>query len=233
MKKIISAVAFATVATGAWAQVPELGDVLGELSTTELDAFNTELDTAVEPMLDIDLDISIDIAVVNEALSQGLISEQEASDLGSALAVIEENAGYFNFDFEEFIADSIASGDVSAAEIASVMQVFSQLPSEAKAIIGDESFMPFTGLLCSSVTANGCDGIRNQALVTAIGDDDLADKFFDEDIVFKSNPGEFVDGQVATDALIEVLVEGTPGQNDGLEDKPGNPVGCGGTGCSL
>ena len=31
MKKIISAVALAAVATGAWAQVPELGDVLGEL----------------------------------------------------------------------------------------------------------------------------------------------------------------------------------------------------------
>ena len=107
MKKIISAVAFATVATSAWAQVPELGDVLGELSTTELDAFNTELDTAVEPMLDIDLDVSFDIAIVNEAVSQGLITEQDAEDLSGALAVIEDNAGYFNFDFEEFIADAI------------------------------------------------------------------------------------------------------------------------------
>ena len=36
MKKIISAVALATVATGAWAQVPDLSDALGDLSSAEL-----------------------------------------------------------------------------------------------------------------------------------------------------------------------------------------------------
>ena len=94
MKKIISAVAFATVATGAWAQVPDLSDALGDLSSAELQDFNAGLDTA-EPVLDADLDVTLDIATVNEAVSQGLISEADAADLGSALAIIEENAGFF------------------------------------------------------------------------------------------------------------------------------------------
>ena len=70
MKKIISAVALATVATGAWAQVPDLSDALGDLSSAELQDFNAGLDTA-EPVLDADLDVTLDIATVNEAVSQG------------------------------------------------------------------------------------------------------------------------------------------------------------------
>ena len=194
MKKIISAVAFATVATSAWAQVPELGDVLGELSTTELDAFNTELDTAVEPMLDIDLDVSFDIAIVNEAVSQGLITEQDAEDLSGALAVIEDNAGYFNFDFEEFIADAIGQGWATPSEISAVMLVFDRLPPAAKTIIGDETFNPFEGLACTGGDAeNDCGSVKNESLVDAIGDSGLVTEFYNQALVDKSDAFKWYD----------------------------------------
>lgn len=199
MKKFISAVAFATVAGGAWAQVPELGDVLGELSTTELDAFNTELDTAVEPMLDIDLDVSFDIAIVNEAVSQGLITEQDAEDLSGALAVIEDNAGYFNFDFEEFIADAIGQGWATPAQISEVMVVFDRLPPAAKSIIGDESFNPFEGLACSSSDVADCSATRNSALASVITDNDLEDLFYQQALVAKSDAFTWLDSDTLRD----------------------------------
>ena len=195
MKKIISAVAFATVANGAWAQVPELGDVLGELSTTELDAFNTELDTAVEPMLDIDLDVSFDIAVVNEAVSQGLITEQDAEDLSGALAVIEDNAGYFNFDFEEFIADAIGQGWATPAQISEVMVVFDRLPVAAKSIIGDKDFQPFESLSCTDAGASSCTSDKNSALIVALGGDEnaqIVSDFYSQALVANSDSFEFV-----------------------------------------
>ena len=207
MKKIISAVAFATVANGAWAQVPELGDVLGELSTTELEAFNTELDTAVEPMLDIDLDVSFDIAIVNEAVSQGLITEQDAEDLSGALAVIEDNAGYFNFDFEEFIADAIGQGWATPSEISSVMVVFDRLPPAAKTIIGDESFNPFEAFECGSTVATTCSSVKNSQLVAAIGDSDLVSDFYDEALVDKSDAFKWYDNDTLRSATTPETLE--------------------------
>ena len=188
MKKIISAVAFATVATSAWAQVPELGDVLGELSTTELDAFNTELDTAVEPMLDIDLDISIDIATVNEAVSQGLITTDEAADLESALSIIEENAGYFDFDFDEFVADALSAGYMTISDVTEVMTIFATLTPEQKTVIGSATFSPYENFItCTSNDIEDCTAQRDTELA-AVLTGQPADDFYDTTAVTNSNP---------------------------------------------
>ena len=201
MKKTISAVAFATVATGAWAQVPDLSDALGDLSSAELQDFNAGLDTA-EPVLDADLDVTLDIATVNEAVSQGLISEADAADLGSALAIIEENAGYFNFDFEAFIADSIEGGFVTAADVAEVMAVFATLPVEAKTVIGDEGFSPYTAISCTGNTAADCEAVPNPALVAVLTNDQLQ-AFADTQAVINSDPTADL-----TDAIVSAQCSG-------------------------
>jgi len=203
MKKIISAVALATVATGAWAQVPDLSDALGDLSSAELQDFNAGLDTA-EPVLDADLDVTLDIATVNEAVSQGLISEADAADLGSALAIIEENAGYFNFDFEAFIADSLEGGFVSAADVAEVMEVFAGLSPEAKTIIGSEEFSPFVSVTCSSTVAlSSCTANPNMTLANALTTDEQ-NAFLATQAVQKSNPLVPVGDITAAEILTEL-----------------------------
>ena len=67
------------------------------------------------------------------------ISEADAADLGSALAIIEENAGYFNFDFEAFIADSVV-GRVCYGGLRRGNGGILRTEPEAKTIIGSEEF---------------------------------------------------------------------------------------------
>ena len=203
MKKIILAGALATVATSAWAQVPDLSDALGDLSSAELQDFNAGLDTA-EPVLDADLDVTLDIATVNEAVSQGLISEADAADLGSALAIIEENAGYFNFNFEEFIADSIAQGYVDAADVAEVMQVFATLSPEAKSVIGSEEFQPFVSVTCTGSTLADCSANPNQTLVGVLTVPQQ-EAFLDTQAIIKSNPLTPIDGVITEQQIIDGL----------------------------
>ena len=205
MKKIITSVALATVAAGAWAQVPDLSDALGDLSSADLQDFNAGLDTA-EPVLDADLDVTLDIAAVNEAVSQGLISEADAADLGSALAIIEDNAGYFNFDFEEFIADSIAQGYVDAADVAEVMQVFATLSPEAKSVIGSEEFQPFVSVTCTGSTLADCSANPNQTLVDVLTVPQQ-EAFLDTQAIIKSNPLTPIDGVITEQQIIDGLTD--------------------------
>ena len=151
MKKIISAVAFATVATGAWAQVPELGDVLGELSTTELDAFNDSLVEAPSVITE-DLEVTLDLVLVNDALDQGFINESEAEDLETALGIIEANEDFFDFDLQGLLSQLLQAGFITAEEIADTLQVFDTLSDSDKSIVGSESFVLYSAT-CTDVGA--------------------------------------------------------------------------------
>ena len=167
MKKIISAVAFATVATSAWAQVPELGDVLGELSTTELDAFNDSLVEAPSVITE-DLEVTLDLVLVNDALDQGFINESEAEDLETALGIIEANADFFNFDLQGLLAQLLEAGFITPEEIASTLQVFDTLTPADKQVVGDETFQLYTAS-CSGLTSaslGGCSSTINEDLST-------------------------------------------------------------------
>ena len=145
MKKFISAVAFATVAGGAWAQVPELGDVLGELSTTELDAFNDSLAGEDTIMLD-DFEGSLNIAIVDQALEQGFITADEAADVEAALGIIEDNAEFFDFDLLALVEELLSEGVVTTDELYTTLDLFNQLSVADKTIVGQESFNPVNAI---------------------------------------------------------------------------------------
>ena len=152
MKKIISAVAFATVATSAWAQVPELGDVLGDLSTTELDAFNDSLAGEDTIMMD-DFEGSLNIAIIDQALDEGFITADEAADVEAALAIIDDNAEFFDFDLLALVEELLAEGVVTTDELYTTLDLFNSLSVADKTIVGQESFSPYTFNIPSSGAA--------------------------------------------------------------------------------
>ena len=143
LKKIISAVAFATVAASSWAQVPELGDVLGDLSSAELQDFNDSLVSEDSIMLD-DFEGTLNVAVVNQAFESGLISADEASDVEAALEILEANTQFFDFDLLGLIDELLAEGVVTTEELYTTLDLFNQLSVADKTEVGKESFDPVT-----------------------------------------------------------------------------------------
>jgi len=165
MKQIVqslAAITFGFTAIVSNAEVPNLADSIQALDATSFNEFQESI-AEVETVITADVDFALDTAVVNEALEQGLISESEAADLGSALETIENNAEFFDFDVAAFLADGMAIGAITAAQANEVLTAFSQLSPEGKAVVGAESFSAFDlsyGSLTNAITACGgtCDG---------------------------------------------------------------------------
>ena len=145
MKKLAILLFFSLFATGALAQtgeVPSLSDVIGTLSSTELDTMASSVD---EAGISADFELAVDTAVVNQAVAEGLITETEAADIDSALGIAEANAEFFNFDIASTIADAIANNVITAAQAAETLKIFNQLSDAGKTLVGNEAFAPSSG----------------------------------------------------------------------------------------
>ena len=192
MKKIITAVALATVATGAWAQVPELGDVLGDLSTTELDAFNDSLAGEDTIMMD-DFEGSLNIAIIDQALDEGFITADEAADVEAALAIIDDNAEFFDFDLLALVEELLAEGVVTTDELYTTLDLFNSLSVADKTIVGQESFSPYTFNIPETVAGGILDrsnysitqsnpGMSDSGYATIISDGAFAASTYEDDL---------------------------------------------------
>lgn len=133
----------------AHAEVPDLAGAIQSLDAAQMSAFEADIGSS-ESVISADIDFAFDTAVVNEALEQGLITEAEAADLDSALAVVEANQEFFDFDIANMIATLIASGGLTPAQAAETLALFDSLSDADKTIVGQESFSPWADGGCSS-----------------------------------------------------------------------------------
>ena len=147
MKKLFFASsAFALLFSGAaFAQdveVPALTDVLSGMSDTEV--AEMESSVAVDGSLGADLDIVVDAAVA-EAITDGLITAEEAADATASLNIVTANAEFFDFDILDAIGEVIASGEFSMSDIRETLEGFNTLSDAGKAVVGQESFDFYAG----------------------------------------------------------------------------------------
>ena len=91
------------------------------------------------------MDLAVDTAVINQAVSEGLITETEAADIETALGIVEANAEFFDFDIAGTIADAISNGVITAAQAAETLKIFNQLSDAGKTLVGNEGFAASSG----------------------------------------------------------------------------------------
>ena len=122
----------------AQSHVPSLQSSIADLTPEQRDVFDENI-TSVGTLSE-NIGRAIDQAQVGAALEQGLITQAEAADLSSALEIIEANADNFDFDVAGALTEALASGDVTAAEVAAVTSAFANLSEDAQSIVGQEAF---------------------------------------------------------------------------------------------
>ena len=141
MKKIaLIAVLYATTSFSAFAQtgaeVPSLQSVLGAMNEAEVS--QVESTVSEQGSFTEDIDVAIEQAV-SEAVSEGLITAEQASEAAASLQIINSNAEFFNFDILATIGEVIEQG-ASIEDVRATLEGFQQLSDAGKAIVGQESF---------------------------------------------------------------------------------------------
>ena len=168
MKKLVAIAA--ALSLSANAEVTALGDVLGGLDASEMSSFNDTL-SSTDSFITEDLDIGIDIATVNQAVSEGFITEEQAGDVETALNLVQENAEFFDFDFAQFLAGALADENISIADLTGTMEVFNGLTPAQKIVVGQEGFSPYTSVSCTGGSSNpDCTLTVNPQLTSATFD---------------------------------------------------------------
>ena len=139
MKKLLIAAAVSAFASASWANdVPALGSVLGGLTGEEMSSFEESLVGAAN--LNSDIEMAFSAEALDLAIEQGIISQEDAQDVGKALEIIESNADYFDFDLSAVAFDALESGDITLDQLGEMLAVFDQLSDAGKAIVGQEDF---------------------------------------------------------------------------------------------
>ena len=166
MKKQILIAAFVSalpITVLAASHVPSLEASVNALSAEDRQSFeqNAEALTAFDGVVA----EAVDRAQVSAALEQGLITEEEAADLGTALSIIEENADKFDFDVGLYMTQAIASGEISAEQAANTLEAFNSLSDDAKALVGQEGFAAEAGNAQYDALSDA-----DKAIVDSVGD---------------------------------------------------------------
>ena len=135
---LFAALLFCSAGIAQTTEVPSLESALSSMSSDERGAFDQSL--SATGGLSSDLGAALEQAAINQAVSQGLVSEADAQNAEKALAIIEANADAFNFDIKAEIGALIESGDISLDEVTKTLAAFDQLSDDAKAIVGNQDF---------------------------------------------------------------------------------------------
>ena len=116
------------------AEVPSLAEIIGNMNATEL----ATLERSVGPdnTLSSDFDITID-SIVAEAINEGVISANDASDASATLALVSSYAVFFNFDILDVIGAVIEEGTYSISQIRSALEGFNTLSEPGKQLVGN------------------------------------------------------------------------------------------------
>ena len=145
MKKIaLAAVFLASTSISAFAQtgteVPSLQSVLGAMNEAEVS--QVESTVSEQGSFTEDIDVAIEQAV-NEAVSEGLITAEQAADAAASLEIVNSNAEFFNFDILAAIGDIVEQG-ASIEDVRATLEGFQQLSDAGKSVVGQETFSVYT-----------------------------------------------------------------------------------------
>ena len=123
-------------------EVPALADVVGTLDPAEFE----QMESAVSDLgsISFDADLAIDTAV-SDAIDEGLISAEQATDAAASLSIISDNQQFFDFDIVEVLGEVISSGEFNITEIRQTLEGFNSLSDSDKVIVGQESFDTYGG----------------------------------------------------------------------------------------
>ena len=139
-KMIIAAVFLVGTSLSAFAQtgaeVPSLQSVLGAMNEAEIS--QVESSVTEQGSFTEDIDIAIEQAV-NEAVSEGLITAEQAADAAASLQIVNSNAEFFNFDILATIGDVIEQG-ASIEDVRATLEGFQSLSDAGKSVVGQDTF---------------------------------------------------------------------------------------------
>lgn len=123
-------------------EVPALADVVDQLDASEI----AEMESSIDDLgsLSFDVEVAIDTAV-SDAINEGLISAEEATDASASLSIIADNQQFFDFDIIDVLGEVIESGEFDISQIRETLEGFNSLPDADKAIVGQESFDTYGG----------------------------------------------------------------------------------------
>ncbi len=127
----------AMMASAASAQeVTSLEDALQSADPDRIAQMQNEIEGTT--LSDIGAGINIQ-TVISDGVGAGQFTDSEAADLEEALALVNANTEYFNFDIAAYILEAIEEeADITPELIADVMRAFERLSPEGKRIVGDD-----------------------------------------------------------------------------------------------
>ena len=123
-------------------EVPALADVVGSLDASEISQMEASIDDLGS--LSFDADVAIDNAV-SDAIAEGLILAEDATDASASLSIISDNQQFFDFDIVDVLGEVIESGEFDIGQIRETLEGFNSLPDVDKAIVGQETFDTYGG----------------------------------------------------------------------------------------
>jgi len=156
MRKLLSCIAVcaAVGSTPLYAQtfVPAEDQALEEVAQEEIvplaDLIDTMTDAEINQMeeaametesLTFDVEQMIE-AAVEEAVATGTVGPELTENAAAVVELVNANAEFFDFDILDEIADIIAEGEFTEAQIWQTLEGFNQLSGADKALVGQEAF---------------------------------------------------------------------------------------------
>jgi len=156
MRKLLSCIAVcaAVGSTPLYAQtfVPAEDQALEEAAQEEIvplaDLIDTMTDAEINQMeeaametesLTFDVEQMIE-AAVEEAVATGTVGPELTENAAAVVELVNANAEFFDFDILDEIADIIAEGEFTEAQIRQTLEGFNQLSDADKALVGQEAF---------------------------------------------------------------------------------------------
>ena len=114
---------------------------LADLIDTMTDAEINQMEEAAMETESLTFDVEQMIeAAVEEAVATGTVGPELTENAAAVVELVNANAEFFDFDILDEIADIIAEGEFTEAQIRQTLEGFNQLSDADKALVGQEAF---------------------------------------------------------------------------------------------
>jgi hypothetical protein len=118
-------------------EIVPLADLIDTMTEAEI---NQMEEAAMETeSLTFDVEQMIE-AAVEEAVATGTVGPELTENAAAVVELVNANAEFFDFDILDEIADIIAEGEFTEAQIWQTLEGFNQLSDADKALVGQEAF---------------------------------------------------------------------------------------------
>ena len=153
-------------------EIVPLADLIDKMTDAEI---NQMEEAAMETeSLTFDVEQMIE-AAVEEAVATGTVGPELTENAVAVVELVNANAEFFDFDILDEIADIIAEGEFTEAQIRQTLEGFNQLSDVDKALVGQETFEAIdSNALYQQVSAAG-KTIIAEKMPLLLEDDDADD----------------------------------------------------------